>query len=165
MAVLTEDQKLEIVLKLARFRGHCEIAEELSVEGVVVAREQVRQYDPTCPKFDAGEKWKLIFIEARRAFVEEVAAIPLANQSYRMELLQRGVDQAIKEKKWGTAASLAEQGAREIGGILTNQRNLTVDNRGRARDLTPEERRDMLVAMLDDARGKRPTEEGTKTVQ
>lgn len=165
MAVFTEDQKLEIVLKLARFRSYAEIIEDLAIEGVVTDRNQIRNYDPRNAKYEAGDKWKLVFEEARKAFVEEVAAIPLSNQSYRMELLQRGVDQAIKDKKWGTAATLAEQAAREIGGVLTNQRNVTIDGRGRARDLSPEERRDNLMNMIDERLGQIATDQGSATVQ
>ncbi len=164
MAVLTDDQKLEIVLKLARFRSHTEIVEELVAEGVATDRNQIRTYDPRNAKYEAGDKWKLIFEEARRAFVEEVTHIPVANQSYRLELLQRGIQDAIKNKKWAAAAALAEQAARDVGGVLTNQRNLTVDSRGRARDLTAEERRETLMSMIDERLG-RIADQGSATVQ
>ena len=164
MAVFTEDQKLEIVLKLARFRGHVEIVEDLAAEGVATDRNQIRTYDPTNAKYEAGDKWKLVFTEARRMFIEEQAQIPVFNQSYRLELLQRGIDQAIKEKKWGSVATLAEQAAREVGGVLTNQRNVTIDGRGRARDLSPEERRDNLMNMIDERLSKL-TDQRSATVQ
>ena len=37
-------------------------------------------YDPTRPYFDAGEKWREVFETKRKAYLEDVQKVPIANQ-------------------------------------------------------------------------------------
>lgn len=165
MAELTDEHKTEIMLLFARFRSPAEVTAEMNEKfGLEMVIQQTVKYDPERPSFEAGDKWRTLHDLARKQFIENISAIPVANQGYRLELLQRGIQDAISKGKWAAAAALAEQAARETGGLLTNQRNVSIDNRGRARDMSAEERREMLMGMIDERLG-RLTDEGSATVQ
>jgi hypothetical protein len=165
MAELAEADKERIVLLLARFKRPAEVvaimAEEFGVETTV---QQVRTYDPTNPRFEASEKWRPIFEAARKAYIEDVSIVPVASQGYRLQLLQEGIDAAKKVKNWGMVASLTEQAAKEVGGVLTNERNLRVDDsrRQRVADMTPEDRRLALAEIIRVAAEKIAEKAGAK---
>ena len=158
MADLTDQQKTEIVLAHARFMSPSDIVVMLREEHDVESdTAQVVRYNPTKACYEGGERWRPIFEEARKAFLHEIAAVPVAHQAYRLNLLQEGIDGARKAKNWALVASLAEQAAREIGGIYTNQRNLRVEDNARPRaiDMTPEDRRAAVAEIFRQAMEKR----------
>lgn len=166
MAELSDEHKTEIVLLFARFRSAAEVTAEINERfGLDMVIQQAVKYDPERPSFEAGDRWRTLHDLARREFIENVTAIPVANQSYRLELLQRGIKDAVKRGKWTIAASLAEQAAKEVGGVLTNQRNVTIDGRGRARDMTADERRETLMNMIDERLAQLDADQGNVTVQ
>lgn len=154
MADLTDQQKTEIVLAHAQFMAPSGIVVMLREEhGVESDTAQVVRYNPTKACFEGGERWLPIFQEARKAYLHEVAAVPVAHQAYRLNLLQEGIESARRAKNWGLVGNLAEQAAREIGGIYTNQRNLSVNDaaRPRAVDMSPEDRRAMMAGLIRQA--------------
>ena len=158
MADLTDQQKTKIVLGHARFMSPSDIVVMLREEhGVESDTAQVVRYNPAKACYEGGERWRPIFEEARKAFLHEIAAVPVAHQAYRLNLLQEGIDGARKAKNWALVASLAEQAAREIGGIYTNQRSLRVEDNARARaaDMTPEDRRAAMAAIIRQAMEQR----------
>lgn len=157
MADLTDQQKTEIVLAHARFVAPSEIVVMLRDEhGVESDTAQVVRYNPTKACYEGGERWRPIFEEARKAFLHEVATVPVAHQAYRLNLLQEGIDGARKTKNWGLVASLAEQAAKEVGAVFTNQRNLSVNDtaRPRVQDMTPEDRRAAMAELIRQAMEK-----------
>jgi hypothetical protein len=121
--------------------------------GIEVDHKQVGSYDPTRSYYEAGPKWREIFEARRKAFIEDVSAVPVANQGYRLQLLQEGIEAAKKAKNWGMVASLTEQAAKEVGGVLTNERNVRVDDarRQRAADMTAEDRKLALAELFRQA--------------
>lgn len=153
MAALTEDIKTEIVLQLAQFRGYSEVARWVSDEwGVKVDRFQVRTYDPTNPAFAGGPKWREIFQEARKNYLSAVEAVPIANKAYRLNELQKNYDRARQADNLVLANAILEQAAKEVGGALTNERNLRVEKPGGSfRDLSSEERRMAAAQLIHDA--------------
>ena len=156
MADLTEEQKFELVSMLACFREPAAIISHFQSEfGLTIEHKQVGRYDPTRAYFAAGSKWREVF-EARRAtYLNEVSAVPVAHQAYRLNLLQEGVDAAKRMGNWKLVAELAEQAAKEVGGILTNQRNHHIDDRkSSVRDLSPEERKNALTEIIRQAQEK-----------
>lgn len=155
MAELTDEQKREIVKRLACFEGLTEIVKAFREEyEVELTARHVGLYDPTRGYFEAGDQWRTLFEETRKAYVEDAAAVPCANQGFRLNLLQKGIDAAVKNNNWKLAAELTEQAAREVGGVLTNERRLKID-RGLARDMSPEDRASLLASVLNEALDKR----------
>lgn len=155
MAELSNDVKLAIVQSLARFSTPAEVVamvrEEFEVETTV---QQVRTYNPDHPKFEAGEKWRPIFKAVRKAHLEDLAAIPIASQAFRLNALQKNYDRAIKMGNVVLANATLEQAAKEVGGVLTNARNVKVQETGRSfRDMTSEERRRAAADMIRQALG------------
>lgn len=150
MATLTDTQKEEVVTLLAMFRRPADVVAYMQVEwGIEIDRFQVRSYDPTNPRYEAGSKWREIFSAKRKCYVEEVASIPIANQGYRMNLLNEMTTKAIAQGQIALAAQLLEQAAKEMGRSMTNQSELRItDNRKpTAREMSPEDRK-LAVADL-----------------
>lgn len=158
MATLPDHIKNEIVLQLARFRGYSEVARAITAEwDVPVDRFQVRTYDPTNAAYAGGEKWREIFNSARSSYLAEVEAVPIANKGYRLNELQRLYQRAVKMGNLVLAANLLEQGAKEAGGALTNERHVRLEaNRSELACTTPEERRRLVTDMLRNALSQSP---------
>lgn len=154
MASLTEEQKTEIVSMLACFRDPSGIIRYFQSEhGIIIDHKQVGRYDPTRPYFAGGEKWRAIFEACRKVHLEDVSAVPIAHKAFRLNLLQEGVDAAKRAGNWKLVAQLAEQAAKETGGLFTNQRNVRLDeSRPLARDLSPEDRKAALVELIGRAK-------------
>ena len=156
MADLTEHQKLELVSMLACFREPAAIIRHFQLEfGLTIEHKQVGRYDPTRAYFAAGAKWRDVFEARRAAYLNDVSAVPVAHQAYRLNLLQEGIESAKRSGNWKLVAELAEQAAKEVGGILTNQRHHHIDDRkSSVRDLSPEERKNALAEIIRQAQEK-----------
>ena len=150
VAELSEVEKMEIVTRLARYEAPADIAKELEQRGIDCDKRQVGGYDPTRPYFEAGDKWRDVFAAARKAYLEDVGAVPVANQGYRLQILQQGIEAAQKAKNWPLVSRLIEQASKEVGGAFTNQRDVSInDSRTpKAKDASPEDRREMLSDLL-----------------
>lgn len=154
MAELTDPQKQEIVELLACFSDLASISERFRLEyGLEVSARQVGSYDPSRSYYEGGDKWRVIFDARRKRYIEEVTSIPIANQGYRLNLLHELAEKARLEKKPGLLMQVLEQAAKEVGGILTNQRELRVDDnrRQKAADMTPEDRRAAMAEIIRQA--------------
>lgn len=169
MAELSDEQKTFIVQQLARFVGLTDVARAVQEEfGIEINAQQVRIYDPSRPGFRAGEQWRPIFEVTRKRFLEEVSDVPISQQAYRLQILQANLTAALKVKNLKLANETLKQAAEEMGGILTNERNLNIEKSGGFRDLTPDERRSAVAEMLREALGadRVPADYGmTETVQ
>lgn len=127
MAKLTEPQKLAIVQALACFDTPSEVAAAVKEEfGITISRQQVAAYDPTkATGKDLAKKLRAVFEETRKAFLEDVSTIPIAQQAFRLRALQREFERAKSRGNTTMVAQLLEQAAKELGGALTNRRELT----------------------------------------
>ncbi len=155
MAELTNPQKQAIVIALAQFNMPVEIVAMCKEEwGIAVDIRQVTGYDPTRPAYEAGDRWIAIFDAARKAYIEEVSTVPIANQGWRMSQLQKMAQKAIAKGNLVLAASLIEQASKEAGGVFTNVRNVSVEKTERGfAGLTPDERRGAIADMMREALG------------
>lgn len=143
MVKLTDEVKTEIVQRLARYEGYSNIARAVSIKfGVTVTRFQVRTYDPTKPTFAAGEKWRIIFVEARRKYCQEIEAIPISHKAFRLNQLQWVLDRANRSGNLVLVNKTLEQAAKEVGNIAATERapNLRDSELKSYKLFTPEER-------------------------
>lgn len=167
MADLTDPQKLQVVMALARFEAPADIVRQLKAEyDIDCAPKQIGSYDPTRTYFEAAEKWRKIFEEERERYLTHVQSVPIANQGFRLNALQKTYDDAVKSKNRVLANQTLRQAAEEVGGALTNERNLKVT---RPLDqLDPSEKRSMLADVfakaleVKDPPGTQPAPEATQ---
>jgi hypothetical protein len=154
MAELTDPEKHEIVSMLACFHEpKAIIAHFQSAYGLALDHKQVGRYDPTRAYYAAGDKWREIFEARRRAYLENVADVPVANQAYRLNLIQEGAEAARRMGNWKLMAELLEQAAKEVRDAGTNQKRTQIDYSGRKRvaDMDTDEKRAAFAALIREA--------------
>lgn len=136
------------------------LREEYEVEATV---RQVMVYDAAKPYFEAGDKYREIFEAVRRQTLEEVSGVPIASPAYRLTMLQRTFEAAMKAKNLGLANATLEQAAKEAGGLFSNVRHFNVDRRDLS-EMSVDERRARFAALCNEAL-KKPNAPGTEAVQ
>lgn len=131
MAALTEDVKAFIVQALACFDTPTQVSEAVKEEfGLELTRMQIASYDPTKKTTRTlAKKWHAIFHETRKSFLEDTAAIPIANQTFRLRALQKMYEKTASRGNYGMAAQLIEQAAKESGGMFVNRLKGEADDR------------------------------------
>lgn len=153
MAILTENVKLVIVQSLACYDTPSQVAEAVKQEfGVEVSRMQVALYDPTKGTGkNLSAKLRAIFAETREKFLADVSTIPIAQQSYRLRVLQRALTKVEKQGNTAMVAQLLEQAAKESGGAFTNRRELTGKSGGplMTANVTSEELKQAVQSVRD----------------
>ena len=93
---------------------------------IEVTRQQVSAYDPNRRiAKDLSAKWRAVFDETRKKFLDDVSTIPIANQAFRLRALNRMYDRVQGQGNMALAAQLIEQAAKESGGAFTNRREMT----------------------------------------
>ena len=126
-AKLNEEVKTYIVQALACFDTPSTVAASVKKEfGIEVSRQLVESHDPlkkAAAKLAA--RWKALFEETRKAFLEDTAAIAISHRAVRLRALQRMADKAETMGNMGLAAQLHRQAAEEVGNAYTNRRELT----------------------------------------
>lgn len=127
MAALKEEVKLAIVQALACFDTPTQVVEQVKQEfGVTLPRQQVGGYDPTKPSGKKlSKKLREIFSATREAFLADISTIPIAQQAYRLRVLQRNLERADSRGNAAMVSTLLEQAAKELGGSFTNKREVT----------------------------------------
>lgn len=127
MAILTDTMKQSIVQALACYDTPTQAADLVMQEfGVKVDRAQVAKYDPTKPSGkNMSQRLVAIFHATREAFLKDVGTIPIAQQAYRLRVLQRTLHKVEGQGNTAMIAQLLEQAAKESGGAFTNRRELT----------------------------------------
>lgn len=127
MAALKDDVKLFIVRALACFDSPTEVCRQVKEEfGIDVTKQQVSLYHPERRVAkDLSEKWRTIFAETRKNFLEDVSTIPIASQAFRLRSLNRMFERVSGTANIALAAQLIEQAAKESGGVFTNRREMT----------------------------------------
>lgn len=168
MAALEDDDKIEIVKRLACFEDIADVMRDFQSRGIDTDHKQIGIYDPTKSYYAAGEKLRTLFEETRKAYLEDVSAIPIAQQAYRLNELEKLFRLAIKAREYEIAADFLAQASKEAGGMFTNQRELSVNDSRRTdpRLLSPEQRRERFEDVIAEtiALMKAKPEEG-QTVQ
>ncbi|MHC2215539.1 DUF2280 domain-containing protein [Rhizobium leguminosarum] len=126
-AKLTDEVKTYIVQALACFDTPSIVASAVKKEfGVEVSRQLVESHDPN-KKAASGlaPKWRVIFEETRKTFLEDTASIAISHRAVRLRARQRMADKAENQGNMVLASSLLKQAAEEVGGSYTNRRELT----------------------------------------
>jgi hypothetical protein len=146
MAALTDDVKAFIVQALACYDTPSQVVDAVKEEfGFVVTRPQVQAYDPTKKiGHSLSKKWRDLFEETRKQFLDDASSIPIANQTFRLRALNRMYAKAERQGNVVVAAQIIEQAAKEVGGSFTNRRELTGKDGGpiatkSAKDMTDDE--------------------------
>jgi hypothetical protein len=120
---LSEGVKTYIVQALACFDTPSVVVEAVRKEfGDTIARQSVEGYDPT-KKAGAvlAPRWRALFDETRKAFLEDTAAIAISHRAVRLRALQRMAEKAESVGNMALAAQLHEQAAKECGDAYSNR--------------------------------------------
>jgi hypothetical protein len=127
MAALKEPVKLALVHALACYDTPSQAVDMVKQEyGLSISRQQASAYDPTkASGKNMSKKLVAVFHATREAFLADVSTIPIAQQSYRLRVLQRALNKVEQQGNTAMIATLLEQAAKESGGAFTNRRELT----------------------------------------
>lgn len=127
MAALTDEVKTFVVQALACFDSGTQVASAVKQQfGLVVTLQQLQAYNPaTVAGARMSKKLRTLFEATRAKFVDDVSTIPIANQAYRLRVLDRSLNLAEQRGNTAMVATLLEQAAKESGGAFTNRRELT----------------------------------------
>lgn len=115
-----------VVQSLACFDGPSVVVEAVRKEyGETITRQSVEGYDPT-KKAGAklAAKWRALFEETRKTFLEDTAGIAISHRAVRLRALQRMAEKAEGQGNMVLAANLLEQAAKEVGDSYTNRHRL-----------------------------------------
>lgn len=151
MATLSERQQFFVVASLACFRRPSQVAEALKDRfGVDASLQQIEYYDPTKAHSKQGlaAKWRTLFWETRKRYTEGAAEVAAAHQRYRLERIQRLLDDPTLRKNPKLVLDALEQAAKERGGMFVNHR-LGAADRAPDPDTIAEEIRNAVLDMDD----------------
>lgn len=126
-AKLSDEVKTYIVQALACFDSPSIVVAAVKKDfGLEVSRQLVESHDPN-KKAASGlaPKWRALFEETRRTFLEDTATIAISHRAVRLRALQRMADKAENQGNMVLASSLLKQAAEEVGGAYTNRREIT----------------------------------------
>ncbi|MFK0273666.1 DUF2280 domain-containing protein [Ensifer sp. NPDC090286] len=124
---LKDEVKTFIVQSLSCFDTPSVVVEAVRKEfGATITRQSVEGYDPTKKAgSNLAEKWRMLFEETRKTFLEDTATIAISHRAVRLRALQRMADKAENQGNMVLASSLLKQAAEEVGGAYTNRREIT----------------------------------------
>jgi hypothetical protein len=128
---LSGEVKTFIVQNLARFETPAVVAAAVKRHfGLTISRQTVQAYDP---QLRAGSqlsaKWRQLYEETRRAFVEDTSMIGISHVTVRLRRLQAAVDTAEENHDPLLLIRLLKQAKEEMDGVYRNRGRLT--GRGR----------------------------------
>ena len=124
---LTHEQQTYVVQALACFDTPTTVAVAVQKDfGVKLTPQSIEAYDPTKRAGrDIAKKWKMLFEETRKAFLEDTANIGISHKAVRLRALNRMAAKAEEQGNMALAAQLHEQAAKEMGNAFTNRREVT----------------------------------------
>ena len=125
MPVLTDEIKEFIVKGLACYDTPTYVAEAVrAIYGIEVTRQQVHEYDPACVRRPA-QRWCDLHAASRAQFLQDAAAIGVANKLVRLRRLDRLANRC--ERNSGALALVClREAAKECGGMYENRRRIDV---------------------------------------
>lgn len=126
-AKLTDEVRTFIVQALACFDTPSVVVKAVKEEfGQIITRQSVECYDPSKRAGrDLAQKWRLLFEQTRKTFLEDTSKIGISHRAVRLRALQRMADKAEGQGNMVLASSLLEQAAKDVGNGFTNRRELT----------------------------------------
>lgn len=125
-AKLSDGVKTFIVQSLACFDSPSVVAKAVKAEfGIDVSRQLVESHDPNkVAASGLAQKWRALFEETRKTFLEDTAGIAISHRAVRLRALQRMAEKAEGQGNMVLAANLLEQAAKEVGDSYTNRHRL-----------------------------------------
>jgi hypothetical protein len=124
---LSGGAKAFIVQRLACFESPSSVAEAVRTQfGETITPQGVEAYDPHKRSgARLSKKWRRLFEDTRKAFLEETGRIGISHRTVRLRKLEAQV--ALNEERGNSAmvAQLLAQAAKEMGGAYTNRRELS----------------------------------------
>lgn len=123
----SDEVKTRIVQSLACFDSPSVVAKAIKAEFVVeISPQACEAYDPNkVAGKKLSERFRLLFAETRKAFLEDTSQIAISHRAVRLRALQRMAEKAETQGNMVLAANLMEQAAKEVGDSYTNRRELT----------------------------------------
>ena len=151
MATLSDKVKAFIVQGLATYQSPTQVSELVKNEfGIEVSRQQVATYDPTKHTGqNCAKKWKELFFETRKQYQTDYSHVAIATRTYRLEMLQKMVEKAIKSGNMVLAADLLKQAAEDIGNKYTNQSKVDNNVNMNINNLTDDELDAKIQALMN----------------
>jgi hypothetical protein len=133
MAKLTNAHKELIVRSLACYSSPIEIVALFKTEhGMELSLSQLTFYNPdTLTSARLADKWRQLFHTARQKYLKEVVSVPLAHKAYRLNMLQKNLDEAMIKKNIVLANQIIEQAAKEMGGVNERGGGVEVEKKER----------------------------------
>ena len=124
---LSGEVKAFIVQRLACFDAPSTVAEAVRQQfGATITRQMVECYDPHKRSgARLSRKWRQLFEQTRRAFLEESITIGISHRAVRLRKLEAQVELNEEQGDSAMVAKLLEQAAKEMGGTYTNRRELS----------------------------------------
>ena len=129
MATLKNVHKIFIIQQLAMWVEPSEIKKALEEDfKIEPTLSQICYYDPKYGKISA--ELKALYEETRENFTKEIESIPIANEAYRLKVLQRRLSSQLSQRVVNDklVMELCEQAAKERGRMYTNRREITGAN-------------------------------------
>ncbi|OHV87907.1 DUF2280 domain-containing protein [Mesorhizobium sp. ORS 3428] len=154
-AKLSQAARTFVVQRLACFDSPSIVAAAVKKEfGVDITRQAVEAFDPTKRAGrDLAAKWRALFEETRKTFLDDTAAIAVSHRNVRLRALDRMADKAEQQGNYQLVAQILRQVAEEMGGVYTNRRELT----GRdGKDLPAPPAPVHIFSLPDNGRGDAP---------
>ncbi|WP_429498943.1 DUF2280 domain-containing protein [Robbsia andropogonis] len=117
---------------LACFDTPSQVAKDVKEEfGIVVPPQQCEAYDPNKRAGqNLGAKYRAIFVETRKTFLEDTSLIGVSHKAVRLRTLQRMIQTAENMGNLAMTAQLLEQVAKETGDAYTNRHRLEHTGQG-----------------------------------
>lgn len=148
--ILNSEQKAFIVRLYARFDGTGEVCRAFRERyGLDLPTQQAVHYNAAGPSYQGAPKWRELFHAERKAFLENVDAIGIANKTVRIQRLEYLCALALSRKNIKLASELMEQAAKEMGEVFTNRREVKSDVRSVTATMTTDELRREILSDLN----------------
>ena len=124
---LTPEAQTFVVQALACFDAPTAVAGAVNREfGLKITPQGVEKYDPTKRAGrQLAAKWRALFEETRKVFLEDTARIGVANKAVRLRAIGRIADQAETRGNVALALQALEQAAKEVGNAYSNRREVS----------------------------------------
>ncbi|UNK39368.1 DUF2280 domain-containing protein [Shinella sp. H4-D48] len=147
---LSDEVKAFIIQSLACFDGLAVVVAAVKREyGIEISKQLCESHDPT-KKAGAklGERWRVLFDETRKSFLEDTSTIAISHRAVRLRALQRMADKAEGQGNMVLASNLIEQAAKEVGDSYTNRQKY--DHTSSDGSMSPKPAAFDLATMSDD---------------
>lgn len=123
---LTDEARTFVVQSLAMFDPPSVVVAAVKKEfELQITPQGCEAYDPTKRAgHKLHEKWRALFDETRKAFLEDTSKLGISHRAVRLRTLQRMAERSETQGNLALTAQLLEQAAKELGNAFTNRKEL-----------------------------------------